>query len=64
MSLSSQTEVTPNKNSVEASLPPTKSKSNLWEETRDSNPHFTTIRTVSSSCRCASNYTSLLFDLN
>ena len=26
MSLSSQTEVTPNKNSVEASLPPTKSK--------------------------------------
>ena len=34
------------------------------EETEDSNPHLTTIRTVSSSCRCASNYTSLLFDLN
>ena len=32
------------------------------EETEDSNPHITTIRTVSSSCRCASNYTSLLFD--
>lgn len=32
------------------------------EETEDSNPHLTTIRTVSSSCRCASNYTSLLFD--
>ena len=31
------------------------------EETEDSNPHLTTIRTVSSSCRCASNYTSLLF---
>ena len=27
----------------------------------DSNLHLTTIRTVSSSCRCASNYTSLLF---
>ena len=33
----------------------------LLEETEDSNPHLTTIRTVSSSCRCASNYTSLLF---
>lgn len=32
------------------------------EETEDSNPHLTTIRTVSSSCRCASNYTCLLFD--
>lgn len=32
------------------------------EETEDSNPHLTTIRTVSSRCRCASNYTSLLFD--
>lgn len=31
------------------------------EETEDSNPHLTTIRTVSSSCRCASNYTSLLW---
>ena len=28
----------------------------------DSNQYFTTIRTVSSSCRCASNYTSLIFD--
>ena len=33
----------------------------MLEETEDSNPHLTTIRTVSSSCRCASNYTSLLF---
>ena len=31
------------------------------EETEDSNPHLTTIRTVSSSCRCASNYTSPLW---
>ena len=31
------------------------------EAMKDSNPHLTTIRTVSSSCRCASNYTSLLF---
>lgn len=28
----------------------------------DSNLHLTTIRTVSSSCRCASNYTNHLFD--
>lgn len=35
----------------------------MLEETEDSNPHLTTIRTVSSSCRCASNYTSLLFVL-
>lgn len=42
-------------------MPPTKSKSNLWEATRDSNPHFTTIRTVSSSCRCATIYTSRFF---
>lgn len=33
----------------------------MLDETEDSNPHLTTIRTVSSSCRCASNYTSLLF---
>lgn len=33
----------------------------MLEEMEDSNPHLTTIRTVSSSCRCASNYTSLLF---
>ena len=33
----------------------------MLEETEDSNPHLTTIRTVSSSCRCASNYTSLLW---
>ena len=29
---------------------------------RNSNPHLTTIRTVSSSCRCASIYTNRLFD--
>ena len=34
----------------------------MLEETEDSTPHLTTIRTVSSSCRCASNYISLLFD--
>ena len=65
MSLSSQTDVTPNKKQRRCIVVPlTKSKSNLWETTRDSNPHLTTIRTVSSSCRSASNYTSRLFYLN
>lgn len=65
MSLSSQTSNTLNKKQRRGIvMPPTKFKSNLWEETRDSNPHFTTIRTVSSSCRCATIYTSLLFNLN
>lgn len=31
------------------------------EAMNDSNPHLTTIRTVSSSCRCASIYTNRLF---
>ena len=34
----------------------------MLEETEDSDPHLTTIRTVSSSCRCASIYTNRLFD--
>lgn len=42
-------------------MPQAKFKSNLWEATRDSNPHFTTTRTVSSSCRCATIYTSRFF---
>lgn len=65
MSLSSQTSNTLNKNQRRGIvMPPTKFKSNLWEATRDSNPHFTTIRTVSSSCRSATIYTSRLFYLN
>lgn len=45
MSLSSQTDVTPNKKQRRGIVVPlTKSKSNLWEAARDSNPHFTTIR--------------------
>lgn len=65
MSLSSQTSNTLNKKQRRGIVVPlTKSKSNLWETTRDSNPHLTTIRTVSSSCRSASNYTSRLFYLN
>ena len=34
------------------------------EAMKDSNLHLTTIRTVSSSCRCASDYTNHLFYLN
>ena len=63
MSLSSQTDVTPNKKQRRGIVVPlTKSKSNLWEVMKDSNLHLTTIRTVSSSCRCASDYTNHLFD--
>ena len=62
MSLSSQTDVTPNKKQRRGIVVPlTKSKSNLWEVMKDSNLHLTTIRTVSSSCRCASDYTNHLF---
>lgn len=40
MNLSSQTDVTPNKKQRRGIVVPlTKSKSNLWEMKRDSNPH-------------------------
>ena len=65
MSLSSQTSNTLNKNQRRGIIIPlTESKSNLLEVMKDSNLHLTTIRTVSSSCRCASDYTNHLFYLN
>lgn len=60
MSLSSQTDVTPNKKQRRGIVVPL----TLWEVMKDSNLHLTTIRTVSSSCRCASDYTNHLFYLN
>ena len=57
MSLSSQTDVTPNKKQRRGIVVPL----TLWEVMKDSNLHLTTIRTVSSSCRCASDYTNHLF---
>lgn len=57
MSLSSQTDVTPNKKQRRGIVVPL----TLWEVMKDSNLHLTTTRTVSSSCRCASDYTNHLF---
>lgn len=57
MSLSSQTDVTPNKKQRRGIVVPL----TLWEVMKDSNLHLTTIRTVSSSCRGASDYTNHLF---